>query len=77
MKSILSLIVTAILLSLISCEKDFAYDEDCSMNRNGGDIGGWIEPTDSTLYEDKDSTTGNFDIRLNEWDGADTTSIQL
>ena len=71
---VLSFLVLMASLASTSCEDDYYYRE-CTCPQ-GGVIGGWEEPDDTTSVNQKD-TTGGFEISLENWGNSETHDIPL
>lgn len=63
----IQLILIQILMCLVSCDKDFVYDEDCITNKGGNTIDPWSPGKDTTTVDKPDTISGGFAISIDEW----------
>lgn len=76
MKHIPSIFILVIFISTTSTSCEHEYEDTECTCPQGGVIGGWEEPDDTTVVNQKD-TTGGFEVSLEDWGNTETHDISI
>lgn len=67
-------IMLILVLTITSCDNEWP-DDYCNCQQ-GGTIGGWEDPNDTTITDKKDSI-GDIEVILNNWQDSEKHNIHL
>ena len=76
MKHISTILLLVIIISTTSTSCEHEYEDTECTCPQGGVIGGWEEPSDTTVVNKKD-TTGGFEVSLEDWRNTETHDISI